>query len=91
MGATLFSSTFGPIDIFSVYCPRGSFNKNSIVHLFDRTNKFFVGGDFNEKWESNFSANSGGTAIFDVLIDFLDKTILAPTDLGARIDPSYEN
>ena len=47
VGVTIMSDV-GPIDVISVYCPRGDFFQLQVCELFDAPkNEFFIGGDFN--------------------------------------------
>ena len=90
IGAQLSSET-GPIDCFSVYCPRGDCPPEDINFLFNRPNPFLIAGDFNAHhslWESNSNENTAGKSIHSAILEHPDAAILTPLNIGTRIDPA---
>jgi hypothetical protein len=90
IGAQLSSET-GPIDCFSVYCPRGDCPPEYINILFNRPNPFIIAGDFNAHhslWESNSTVNTAGKSIHSAILEHPDAAILTPLNIGTRIDPA---
>lgn len=90
VGATITSSSHGPIDVISVYCPKGDCSKEEFDSLIIRDNNFIVGGDFNghhDLWESCPRSNKSGAAIYSSLLDNPDVTLLTPRDLPTYVNP----
>lgn len=90
IGAQLSTET-GPVDCFSVYCPRGDCTPEDIFFLFNRPNPFIITGDFNAHhslWESHFIENTTGKSIYSFILEHPDAAILTSTNIGTRIDPA---
>ena len=85
------SSSPGPIDIISAYCPHGDANEEDISRLFDSTrHDCFIGGDFNghhRLWKRGARTNTTGKSIAAALIERPDLLLLTPKDAKTRIDP----
>jgi hypothetical protein len=90
IGAQLATES-GPVDCFSVYCPRGDCPPEDLHVLLNRPNPFIIAGDFNAHhslWESNSIENTAGKSIYLSILEHPDATILTPKNIGTRINPA---
>ena len=90
IGAQL-STESGPVDCFSVYCPRGDCPPEDLHVLLNRPNPFIIAGDFNAHhslWESNSIENTAAKSIYLSIHEHPDATILTPKNIGTRINPA---
>lgn len=91
VGISIKTTSHGPVDIITSYCPLGNCEKEEFQLLTNRRNDFILGEDFNahhELWEPDRRRNKSGKSIYSTMLEDPDLTLLTPPNLATYICPS---